>query len=139
MGGAMNERESHSRARAALFSLDAGCSRETWLRAAMAAKAAGLSETDFVAWSATAGAMYGGEREAQRVWRGVKAAGGVTAATLYALASGKTLEPRSLQIRTRTRTRPQSSISVQPNDLGTFDAMFASYPNATAEHVLAPM
>ena len=39
------------RARSALHALDPGCDRETWVRAAMAAKAAGLDEGDFLAWS----------------------------------------------------------------------------------------
>ncbi|MFL9969514.1 toprim domain-containing protein [Paraburkholderia agricolaris] len=64
--------------------LDAGCSRDEWVRAAMGAKAAGLSEDDFLAWSAT-GANFV-ERDARVVWRSIKPAGGISAATLFRLA-----------------------------------------------------
>lgn len=73
------------RARAALFHLDAGCARDEWIRAGMAAKSAGLSFDDFHNWSASAG-NYSGESECQSVWKSFDDTGAVTSATLYGMA-----------------------------------------------------
>jgi putative DNA primase/helicase len=73
------------RASDALFYIDAGCSREDWIRIGMAAKASGLSFDDFHSWSATAG-NYSSEKECHTVWQSFKAGGGVTSSTLYAMA-----------------------------------------------------
>ncbi len=43
------------RARSALWSLDAGTDRDTWVKTGMAAKAAGLDFDTWHDWSATAG------------------------------------------------------------------------------------
>lgn len=59
------------RARRALWSLDAGAERAEWVRAAMAAKAAGLQFDDFDQWSATAG-NYAGQADCAAVWRSIK-------------------------------------------------------------------
>ena len=76
------------RARSALWSLDPGCERDTWVRHAMGAKAAGLEFDDFHNWSAGAG-NYQSETECRSVWNSIKP-GGVTAASLFraALANG---------------------------------------------------
>lgn len=73
------------RAQDALFHIDAGCSREDWVRVGMAAKASGLSFDDFHSWSATAG-NYANEKECQAVWNSFNASGGVTSSTLFAIA-----------------------------------------------------
>ena len=73
------------RAQDALFHIDAGCSREDWVRVGMAAKASGLSFDDFHSWSATAG-NYSNEKECKAVWQSFNASGGVTASTLFAMA-----------------------------------------------------
>ena len=73
------------RASDALFYIDAGCSREDWIRIGMAAKASGLSFNDFHTWSATAG-NYSSEKECHSVWQSFKAGGGVTSSTLFAMA-----------------------------------------------------
>ncbi|WP_051154007.1 AAA family ATPase [Paraburkholderia graminis] len=73
-----------ARARSALFSLDAGCDRPTWIRRAMAAKDAGVPFEVFDAWSAT-GANYAGEDDCRVAWDSFKddKAVRVTAATLF--------------------------------------------------------
>jgi phage/plasmid primase-like uncharacterized protein len=73
------------RARRALWSLDAGAERAEWVRAAMAAKAAGLQFDDFEQWSATAG-NYAGQADCAAVWRSIKEDGGIQAGTLFAMA-----------------------------------------------------
>lgn len=73
------------RARSALFHLDAGCDRDSWIRIGMAAKAAGLDIADWIDWCAS-GANFGGDREARAVWRSFKPAGGIGAATLFRAA-----------------------------------------------------
>jgi putative DNA primase/helicase len=70
-----------SRARSALFFLDAGCDRDTWVKLLMSAKAAGLTVEDAIEWSSSAG-NYGGERQVREVWRGIKA-GAVGVGTLF--------------------------------------------------------
>ncbi|MEO6421424.1 MAG: PriCT-2 domain-containing protein [Candidatus Nitrotoga sp.] len=74
-----------NRARDALNHLDAGCDRETWVRAGMSARSAGLEFADFKNWSASAG-NYAGENECRTVWKSFDDAGGVTPATLYRMA-----------------------------------------------------
>lgn len=73
----------------ALHAIDAGCSREQWVRVLMAAKAAGIGEEDAVAWCAGA-ANFTGERDARSVWRSITPDGAIGAATLWraALAAG---------------------------------------------------
>lgn len=73
------------RAASALMHLDSGCPREDWIKAGMAAKAAGLDFDDFHAWSAGAG-NYAGERDCFSVWKSFNESGPVTANSLYAMA-----------------------------------------------------
>ncbi|MEQ6614199.1 AAA family ATPase [Pseudomonas aeruginosa] len=70
------------RARQALWTLDAGVSRDEWVKIGMAAKAAGLDFEDFNDWSATAG-NYGGASEARSAWKSFKEGGGINAGTLF--------------------------------------------------------
>ena len=69
------------RARSALWSLDAGTDRETWVKHAMGAKAAGLNFDDFHNWSAGA-ANYKDEAECRSVWQSIKE-GGIGAGSLF--------------------------------------------------------
>ena len=73
------------RARNALNYLNAGCSRDEWVRAGMAGKSAGLDFDDFHNWSATAD-NYNNESECRTVWKSFQESGGVTAATLFGMA-----------------------------------------------------
>lgn len=76
------------RAADALHHLDAGCARDEWVRAGMAAKSAGLSFDDFHNWSASAG-NYSGENECRTVWKSFSESGAVTAATLFGMARAR--------------------------------------------------
>jgi putative DNA primase/helicase len=73
------------RARAALTALPPDLPRDDWVRAGMAAHAAGLSFDDFDAWSAGAGSYDA--RAAREVWRSIKPGKGITEATLYRMAA----------------------------------------------------
>jgi hypothetical protein len=73
------------RARRALHTIDAGTDRETWVRAGMAAKAAGLGFDDFHDWSSSAG-NYAGEADCRAVWKSFREDRGIGAGTLFALA-----------------------------------------------------
>ena len=101
------------RARSALWSLDPGSDRDTWVRHAMGAKAAGLEFDDFHNWSAGAG-NYQNETECRSVWNSIKP-GGVTAASLFraAIANGwkdEGIAPqRPPQSRQNERTPLQTS------------------------------
>ncbi len=73
------------RAADAFHYLDAGCPRDAWVRAGMAAKSAGLGFDDFNNWSASAG-NYAGENECRTVWKSFDDSGAVTPATLFHMA-----------------------------------------------------
>lgn len=132
----MNGHDALGRARAALFALDAGCPREEWVRAGMAAKAAGLTEDDFLEWSAT-GDNYGGVRDAKSVWRSIKAGGGIGEGTLFRMAdeagwcdghahSGA----QAARVPTVKPTKAATPQKPRPDLL----AAFSSYPVAVADH-----
>jgi len=96
------------RAKGALWSLDPGTDRETWVKIGMSAKAAGLDFDAFHEWSAGAG-NYRNEADCRSVWQSIKA-GGIGAATLFheARAAGwndggetPTKRPQSRQERPR--------------------------------------
>jgi len=69
----------------ALYSFDASCSREEWVRIGMSIKAAGLSFDDFHNWSKDA-SNYRGENDCKKVWESFDASGGITEATLFSMA-----------------------------------------------------
>lgn len=73
------------RALSALQAIDAGCDRESWIKAGMAAKAAGLSLEDFTSWSETA-PNFSGARDCAQVWRSFTD-GPVKAGTLFSMAA----------------------------------------------------
>lgn len=123
------------RAREALHSIDADCSRDEWVRLGMAAKAAGLQFDDFLGWSETA-ANFGGEADCKAVWRSFKADGGVSSRTLFKAAhdagwrepNGHVYEPpKRPQATRRTAGKPCGS---------TFDfaAVWRDSEAATARH-----
>lgn len=74
-----------SRALSALHCLDAGCSREEWIQAGMAAKAANILFDDWHNWSKS-GANYKNEKDCRSVWVSFKEDGGITEATLFNMA-----------------------------------------------------
>lgn len=105
---------STERARAALWSLNAGCDRETWVRHAMAAKAAGLDFDDFHQWS-TGGGNYQGEKECRAVWNSIKD-GALTAATLFraALSAGWVDSEQPAPLK-KSRSKPVAvSVTASP-------------------------
>lgn len=107
------------RARSALWSLDPGTDRDTWVRHAMGAKAAGLSFDDFHDWSAGAG-NYKNEAECRSVWNSIKD-GGVTAASLFraALAGGwtdGTASPKERAESRQTERKAPEPSQAQPHD-----------------------
>ncbi|MCO5099219.1 MAG: AAA family ATPase [Rhodocyclaceae bacterium] len=73
------------RALRALHAIDPGCDRETWVKAAMAAKAAGLGVDCFTDWSSTA-SNFGGEADCRSVWKSINGIGGIGPATLFGMA-----------------------------------------------------
>lgn len=69
------------RAISALHAIPAGCDRQRWSVIGMAAKAAGLTEDDFINWSRT-GDNFGSEKDCRSAFKSFKP-GKVTEATLY--------------------------------------------------------
>ncbi|KVS13849.1 AAA family ATPase [Burkholderia vietnamiensis] len=136
-----NGHDDIERARSALRSLDATCSREDWVRAGMAAKAAGLSEDDFLDWSA-GGANFGGERDVRKVWRSIKPDGGISAATLFHMAGGiggGDVRPRARSERPATRVSGSAPTTRETARAGRtpsadLDALLDRFPQAPADH-----
>lgn len=73
------------RAREALQSIPADLSRDEWVRAGMAAQAAGLDFDAFNDWSAQAGNYNA--RDARDTWRSFKPGKGIGAGTLFRMAA----------------------------------------------------
>lgn len=80
------------RARSALQAIDPACPRAEWLRIAIAAKAAGLSFDDFLAWSESA-PNFGNERDCRGAWSSAEDGGPVGPGTLFFLARGSGWQP----------------------------------------------
>lgn len=74
-----------NRARAALQAIPPDLPREEWVRAGMAAHAAGLGFDDFDTWSSTAPTYD--QRAARATWRSFKAGKGVGVGTLFTMAA----------------------------------------------------
>lgn len=125
-----------ARARDALHSLDAGCPRSEWVSAGMAAKAAGLSEADFIEWSST-GANFGGERDAKSAWKSFNPNGGIGPGTLFKMAKDAGWrDPRAHNGMTAARgpvaksPKADASRKLRTDLAATFDG----YPSASADH-----
>lgn len=132
----MNGHDELGRARAALFALDAGCSRDEWVRAGMAAKAAGLSEEDFLEWSAT-GDSYGGVRETRSVWRSIKSAGGIGEGTLFKMAKDAgwhDTHTRNVTPAARVPVAKPTKADAPRKPRTDLVATFDGYPSAGADH-----
>ncbi|WP_248320846.1 AAA family ATPase [Caballeronia sp. Sq4a] len=84
MNGSTRQPDEVARALSALFWLDAGCDRGTWIRLGMAAKDAGVSFQAFHEWSRN-GSNYTTEDDCAVAWNSFKEdkAVRVTAATLF--------------------------------------------------------
>ncbi len=122
------------RARQALHAIDPGCDRDAWVRAAMAAKAAGLDEGDFRDWSAS-GANYAGDRDVRSVWRSIKPNGGIGPGTLFSMAhEAGWREP--LNGHHKPQERPQAARKVNGKAAPSFDAdaVWRTSEPATADH-----
>ncbi|MDZ4144724.1 MAG: AAA family ATPase [Burkholderiales bacterium] len=119
----------------ALHSIPPDLPREDWVRAGMAAQAAGLDFETFDAWSA-AGGSYDA-RAARDTWRSFKAGEGVGAGTLYRMAaehgwrmgSGK---PQR-ETRAKTTTRPTAPSHKPATGMAAADVWARCEP-ATCAH-----
>lgn len=125
-------------ARDALQHLDPGTDRETWVRVLMAGKAAGLSESDAITWSATA-PNFRNERDVSSTWRSIKPDGGIGAGTLFGMAreaGWKGRQGHERQFRPLPPA-PSRKVPVEPANgsaaPGVADAWASAGP-ATAEH-----
>jgi hypothetical protein len=125
------------RARSALHSLDPGAERAEWVRAGIAAKAAGLDFEDFHDWSAGAG-NYRNEADVSAVWRSIREDGGIQAGTLFGMAraAGWSDEaPRQTHQNRPLRTTERRTHEVPPKAPALdVAALWASCAPATAEH-----
>ncbi|MBK3823964.1 PriCT-2 domain-containing protein [Paraburkholderia aspalathi] len=121
------------RARSALFHLDAGCDRETWVRIGMAARSAGLDIGEWIDWCSTR-ANYSGEREARTVWQSFRSDGGIGAATLFRLALDAGWRVSS-KIRSEINALPVNKIVQSSERLvrATLDPRWLTYWNSLGQ------
>lgn len=107
------------RARSALQAIDPACPRAEWLRIAIAAKAAGLSFDDFLAWSESA-PNFGNERDCRGAWSSAEDGGPVGPGTLFFLARGSGWQPplsegaRAVNGHAGPRQSPQETRKAEP-------------------------
>lgn len=122
------------RARSAMWSLDPGTDRDTWVRHAMGAKAAGLDFEDFHNWSAGAG-NYMNETECRSVWNSIKD-GGVTAASLFraALSAGWSDGVKPETERTQSRQKERKELEPSKPPLHDPLTLWNACTPATASH-----
>jgi hypothetical protein len=100
-------------ATSALQFLDAGGSREAWVRTLMSAKAAGVPEDEAIAWSANA-PNFGGERDVRSVWRSIRPDGGIGPGTLFRMAQEAGWKPRQGTERTWAGESPGQGTRTAP-------------------------
>lgn len=97
------------RARDALHAIPPDLPRANWVRAGMAAHAAGLSFDDFDVWSANA-SNYDA-RAAHDAWRSFKDGKGIGAGTLYKMAAQYGWTPGDSRTRARPAKAPQRPLA----------------------------
>jgi len=122
------------RARSALFHIDPGADRDSWVKAGMGAKAAGLDFDDFHNWSAGAG-NYKNEAECRSVWSSIKE-GGVSAASLFHAARAEGWTDSTEQRPERPQSRPAERKQPEATKPPPYDArtLWDGYPPALASH-----
>jgi hypothetical protein len=101
------------RALHALNYLDAGCSREEWVRIGMAAMSAGISFEDFNNWSAC-GSNYEDEKSCLAVWKSFEKSGAITPATLYGIAFARGWKDPSKALTQWTSTNTHTKARAKP-------------------------
>lgn len=111
----LNQAEEKERARSALYSINSGCDRDTWLKLIAAAKAAGLDFETVNNWSSSA-ANYTREKDVRSAWTSLKEAGGITAGTLfyYAKESGWESENQHTKSSPRNEKPKQTKVFNKP-------------------------
>lgn len=130
----VNGHEEIERARSALFFLDPGIDRASWVRVGMAAKAAGLPCDDFTEWSERAD-NFGGGKDCRDVWNSFKA-GGIGAGTLFQMARDagwRDERAQASQTATRAVTARQTTKAEKPRG-PTAEAVWAACEAATDAH-----
>ena len=123
--------DEHARALSALTGIEPGCDRKEWVRIGMAAKAAGLSFDDFVAWSRPAH-NFVSERDCNAVWKSFTD-GPITAATLFAAASAAGWDDSTTMRRQNGYSDAKSPHHVAPQTLSAADLWSRCEP-ATSAH-----
>ena len=93
-----------ARARDALYAIPPNVNRAEWVRAGMAAHAAGLEMQDFDQWSSSAPSYNA--QACRSTWRSFKAGKGVGAGTLFAMASEHGWSESSQHMPSPTPARP---------------------------------
>ncbi|MDE2174897.1 MAG: AAA family ATPase [Betaproteobacteria bacterium] len=96
-----------------MFSINPSLPRDDWLRAGMAAKAAGLALEDFTDWSANGG-NYAGPKDCASVWQSFKG-DGIGPGTLFHLAFSHGWKDTARKKRQPSQPRQKSPQRAQPD------------------------
>jgi putative DNA primase/helicase len=120
-----------SRAVEALNAIPPDCDRDTWVRALMAAHAAGLPVEDVEAWSAQAPSYTSGAF--RDTWRSIKPGKGIGPGTLYRVAAEHGWRMTSGKKSGRTRTA-QKPIRGGGQGVGSPDQVWSRCELATESH-----
>ena len=122
-----------ARARSALSIIPSDLPRPDWVKAGMAAHAAGLSRDDFMEWSASAPSYKA--PEARATWRSFKDGGGITQDTLFKMAKehgwkdyGRAAPPPS------PRPKPHAAPAPTPKPALPAAEVWARCEPASADH-----
>lgn len=122
-----------ARARDALQAIPPDLPRDEWVRAGMAAKAAGLSFEDFDSWSAQADSYNAAA--ARDTWRSFKDGKGIGPGTLFHLASGAGWRPDGARPEAGRKVQQQRQSAPVPTQRSTGAAeVWARCSPATADH-----
>jgi putative DNA primase/helicase len=105
------------RANDALLFCDPSCSRDDWVKLAMAAKVAGISFDEFNQWS-TGGSNYQGERDTRSMWNSIHRADGITVATLFKMAASDGWRPAGKPGSPNSFKQPrQAAQNISPSEV----------------------
>jgi hypothetical protein len=119
------------RAREALQAIPPDLPHDDWVRAGMAAQAAGLGFDDFNEWSAGAGNYD--ERTARETWRSIKPGRGIGEGTLYRMAAEHGGYGKRRQRPSKAPARPVEPAK-PPRPGLTAAEHWSRFPAATAAH-----
>lgn len=136
----------YSRMSSALHTLDSGMPRAEWIRASIAAKAAGIDFDDWLNWCAGAD-NYNGETDCRSVWQSIESDGEITAGTLIHMAReagwhddgrngiGHAMRPPIPRTSSRPAASSNHAVKIRERTAQWAAAIWAKAAPASADHL----